>query len=121
MAQQLPFSNSFSINDGAQTTKTYDLGFGRALKSLTIEVIDDNLGPIHVAAWAEVEGRKYSIPDLSGNEGIIFDGDGYNCNKFAWVGTMPLNRKMNNRLVIIASNYCGNNITEVRFSGVKEK
>ena len=116
MAQQHPFSYSFSCPQGSDK---WTLGIrGRSrLMSLTIEIEDDNLGPILINAYVLVEGVKHQI----GQPTTIYDGEGNNAKRFAWDLEKPLSRYTVNVLTVEHTNYCGSDIKSVRVSGVLKR
>jgi len=117
MAILIPFSDSFSINNGIQKTHEYKIGYGRELRSLTIEVVDEGLGPVHVNVRLVVSENTHSI----GQPTSIYHGGGYNAKRFVWQGNQPIDRRIINEIHIDCTNYCGDNIKKVKLSGVKQR
>ena len=116
MPRLIPFSTSFSIKDNQQKKVPFTIN-GRALTSLTIEVVDDNKGPILVSANISFREEVHQI----GQPTVIYNGDGYNAVLFTWQGEQPFNRYFSNKLNILASNYCGEDIEKVKVSGVVKR
>ena len=116
--REQPFTYTFSIDDGTTKEMTFSLGSCTQFLSLTIEIEDENLGPILVNA--KVTSGVY-VHQL-GNPTAIYDGDGINAKRFVWdKGPLPLSRDLKNKLIISASNYCGDDIKSARFTGVKRR
>ena len=112
-ARPVPFSFSFPSPIGSDEFK---IGIRRYayLRSLTVEIEDDGLGPILINAYILVETtKKHQLKDPE----IVFDGDGDNAQRFNWTGSLPLSTILGNELVISYTNYTGNNIDSVRVSG----
>ena len=113
-----PFTYSFSINHNQTKVMTFSLGRCSKFLSLTVEIEDDNLGPVLINAKV----TSGSLAHQLGNPTSIFDGDGINAKRFVWDKTpLPLSRDEVNKLVISASNYCGDDINSIRFTGVKRR
>lgn len=118
MARETPFTYSFSILNGTTKTMTFSLGVCSGFISLTINVVDDGLGPILINAKI----TSGSLVHQLGQPTAINDGDGINAVRFAWDKKLiPLSRSEKNLLIIQASNYCGDDIETVKFTGVKRK
>lgn len=117
MVRETPFTYSFSINHNQTKTITFSLGSCSAMLSLTIHIEDDGLGPILVNAKVTSGSLVYQL----GQPTIIYDSEGINAKRFTWQGNIPTSRMIINELIIQCSNYCGDNINSVRFTGVKRR
>ena len=117
MAKLVPFSYSFPSPKGQHT---FRVGTSRhsLLKSLTIYIEDDGLGPILVNAHVLIEGKK--LHQL-GQPTAIYDGSGFNAKRFSWVGELPLSLNLPNVIVVQHSNNSGVDINCVRLSGVVKR
>ena len=93
------------------------MGLSRSLRSVTIEIKDDNLGPILVNVRLEVEGKTHSIDQPT----VIYDGVGYNAKRFVWQGQLPMSRVLPNILYVDCMNYTDLDITKVAVSGAKKR
>jgi hypothetical protein len=112
------FTYTFSINHNQTKTMIFSLGPCTQFLSLTVEIEDENLGPILINAKVTSGSMVFQL----GKPTNIFDGDGINAKRFVWdKGPLPLSRDLKNKLIINASNYCGDDIESVRFTGVKRR
>jgi len=117
MAVLIPFSTSFSIKNNENIIHPLKLGYGRELLSLTIEVMDDGLGPVLVNVRLLVESNTHSI----GQPTTIFNASGYNARRFVWQGIQPMSRRIENSLEVDCVNRGGQDIKQIKISGVKKR
>lgn len=116
MARKIPFSYNFPLLTGFSGSEPFSLGSGRSLRSLTVYVEEDNLGPVLVDIHILVENFKHQI----GQPTAIYDGEGHNAKRLQWQGELPMSRVIENKLILNWANYCGDDVT-VRITGVKER
>lgn len=114
MPRLIPFSLNFFTSNNSSGSKKYILT-GRILRSFTAYVETDNVGPVLVDVYVEINGVKHML-----GQNVIFDGDGYNAERLFWTGELPLSRNMRNYLYVQYANYCGTDAW-VRFTGVVQK
>ena len=106
------FSFPFIANNGATGTIPRIIA-GESLRSLSIYINEDALGPIFVSAYLQVDGDIHHL-----GQKAIFDAAGFNAGRFEWTGDKPLSKISNNVLNIQYANYCGDNVNIVQVTGV---
>ena len=118
MAPKIPFSYNFSVSNDSSGSEEFNLGYGRGLRSLTASIVEDNLGPIEISFYILVENvYKHQI----GQPQPLYDGEGFStARRFQWQGEKPMSRKIENKLFVNYSNYCGNDLT-IQIAGFKER
>lgn len=116
MARKIIFAYGFLLTAGTSGSEEFSLGSGRSIRSLTVYVDENYLGPVLVDLSVLVESYKHQIKQPT----TIFNASEYNAERFQWQGELPMSRAIPNVLVINWANYCGED-TRIRISGVKER
>ena len=112
-----PFHHTFIALDATEDTIELDIGVATVLRSLSVYIVDNALGPILINAAVLVEGKLNQIDQPR----EIYDGTSFNAKRFNWSGLLPLSGRISNTLILNYANFSGSEITEVRILGVVEK
>lgn len=116
-SRQTPFSYPFSCPQGSDTIKLNIRSRWKRITSITVNIEDDNAGPILINIYVLIEGKKHQL----GQPTAIYDGEGHNAKRFEWSEGKPLSLILPNQLVIEYTNLSGFDIETVTVSGVVER
>jgi len=105
----IPFTHSFSCPQGTNTIEKETI-IGRELSNFFVYIEDDNKGPVYINAYLVMLGAKYPLAN-----GSIYDGAGPNRQILTSERIYPIDRGLGALITIEYSNYCGENITSVKF------